>query len=361
MKNLFLILSVLLAAGAVQAQPAETYVAGQRQPTHITLLPIYQQFDDGNLQLSEFSVPLTAFFPVRRDLGVSLRVGQASARADNLESISGLTDVQLTATYARPVGTGSVVLGLGVNLPSGTQELTAQEFETLALVSLNVFGFQVPSFGRGPGLAPSVTWAQPVSETFVVGLGVAYQLRGAFDPRDDLTGSYDPGDELLLTGGFDARLAPGTSLSGDVTYTRYTTDTVGDAEVFETGDKIVVTAQLRRAMGFHTLWVLGRLRTRSAGDVLVTGQPVEAEKFNPDVTEVRGQYRHRVSPRLFVAVHAQARFFEALPTLPQTNVFGAGLAPEFVLSRQVRLPVRATYYFGDLTGFEVGGGLALRL
>ena len=361
MRRLFLVLLMFVPLSPVWAQTGQSYLAGQRQPTQVTIFPVYQQYDDDGVEISEFSVPVVAFFPLQRNLSVSLHVSQATASADGFESISGLTDVQLATSYYRRVGSGSVVLNLGLNLPSGKQDLTEEEFNTLLLVSRNVFDFRVPSFGRGLGIAPSITWAQPLSETFVVGLGASYQYRGSFDPVEGLVDRFDPGEELLLTGGFDARVGAGATLSGDVSVTIYGTDTVGDIDVFEAGQKMVVTAQFRQTMGYNVLWLLARYRTRAEGSLIADGTSLDAGKLNPDQIELRGQYQHRIRQGFYVGVHGQARLLDEAVNFEETNLYGAGVSGEFTVSPQVRVPVRFMYVFGDLAGLETGVGLILNL
>ncbi len=361
MRHFLLVMLMLVPLTPVWAQSGQVYLAGQRQPTQVTIFPVYQQYDDDGVKISEFSVPVVAFFPLKRNLGVSLHVSQANASADGFESLSGLTDVQLAASYFRRVGEGSVVLNLGLNLPSGKQDLTDEEFNTLLLVSRNVFDFRVPGFGRGLGIAPSITWAQPLSERFVVGVGVSFQYRASFDPVEGLAGSFDPGEEVLLTGGFNARVGAGASLSGDVSVTLYGTDTLGDVDVFEAGAKTVVTAQYRQTRGFNVLWLLARYRTRAEGSLIENGTTLDAGKLNPDQFELRGQYRYRVHQGLYVGAHAQARLLDEALNVEKTNLLGAGVSAEFTVSPQVRVPLRFTYVFGDLTGLETGVGLIINL
>lgn len=361
---LFLVL-LLLAVPAAQAQTSQPYLAGQRQPTTITFVPTYQQFDqfgDRDGQVAEVSLPLFVYLPVRRNVGVSVQLSQASVTADDAPSLGGLTDVQLAASYFRAVGSGSVVFGLGLNLPSGAQAFTLDELDTAFLLSQNVYSFRVPSFGRGLGLAPSITWAQPLSPSFVVGLGATFQYRGPYEPLADMLDSYDPGDEILLTGGFDARLAPGITLAADIAVTLYGSDAVGDEDIFAAGTRTVITAQFRRRWGQGVAGLLARYRASGKNRFLDGGSLItEAERTTPTHVDVRGHARHRVHPSIEAGVVGVLRLFEETPVFPSTSLFGTGVTSTFLLSSRVRLPVRFTYYFGDLAGLEASAGLVLRL
>ncbi len=166
---------------------------------------------------------------------------------------------------------------------------------------------------------------------------------------------------MLLTGGFDARVGASATFSGDVSLTIYGTDTVGDIDVFEAGQKTVVTAQFRQTMGYHVLWLLARYRTRAEGSLIAGGTSLDAGKINPDQIELRGHYRRRIRQGFYVGVHGQARMLDEAVNFEQTNLFGAGVSGEFTVSPQMRVPVRFTYIVGDLTGLEAGAGLIINL
>ena len=365
MNRLLLLLLFLLATPVAFAQNAQPYLAGQRQPTTITFMPTYQQFDhfgDRGGHITEFSLPLFAYLPLRRNVGVSLQLSQASVTADKAPSLDGLTDVQLAASYSTSVGVGSVVIGLGLNLPSGAQKFKLDELDTAFLLSQNVYRFRVPSFGRGWGLAPSVTWAQSLSASFVIGLGATYQYRGPYYPLADMLDAYDPGDEILLTGGFDARLAPSTTLAADVAIIVYGSDAVGDENILEAGTRTVVTAQLRRRGAQGEMGFLVQYRTSGKNSVFEGGSLVtEAEQTTPTQVGIRGHARRLMHSYADVGIVGVIRIFEGTSAIPNTTLFGMGVTPTVILSPRVHIPVLFTYYFGDLAGLEASAGLELRL
>src|SRR5690606_28120510 len=115
--------------------------------------------------------------------------------------------------------------------------LSSEEFRTSVLLSQHVYGFRVPVLGQGFNAAPGLTVAVPVSDRVVVGVGFAYQYRGAFEPLDDGR-SYDPGDEVLVTGGLDAALSDTWTISGDASYALYQTDRLDDEDRYRSGTKV---------------------------------------------------------------------------------------------------------------------------
>ena len=81
------------------------------------------------------------------------------------------------------------MLNLGANLPSGKSEVTPEEFVTLSVISQSLFNFRTPSLGQGLGYTPGLTVAFPLGNQLALGLGVAYQRRGAVSS----TGRYGGG------------------------------------------------------------------------------------------------------------------------------------------------------------------------
>lgn len=360
----FLPLLLLLLPQVAHAQSASALLAGQRQPLQVTVVPVYQAYTLYEQTTTEISVPVTLFVPIRRNWGVSVRAAWAQVSGDGVTDLSGITDAQTYVSYYQPLGKGSIVLGMGLNLPSGKQQLTQEEFATLALLSRNAYNFQTPSFGLGLGFSPSFTLAYPIGEGLAVGVGAAYQYRGGFVPLENMPDPYDPGDEILVTGGFDARLSRTVSLVADVTYTMYDIDTVGEAEVFEAGDKLVTTVQLRHRGVRTQSWLLARYRSRAKSSLAVAEGTLveEAEKVLPNQADVMAGFRTVLAPSFAVGLRAEVRHFDETMALPGVQtIYGLGGTVEVIATPQLRIPARFVYQGGDISGIEVGVGLHVRL
>jgi hypothetical protein len=297
---------------------------------------------------------------VNRRLRLGVSASRAVARGDSVATLSGFSDARLGLNYRGTLGQSSYVLSLGVNVPSGKDELTDAEFRTSYVLSQDYLRFQVPHFGQGFNLSPGLTLAFPLSDRLVVGAGMTYQVLGSYRPASSLLSDYDPGNELLLTGGLDYRLTPETSFSADLTYTLYGVDTLGEEEVFAAGNKVVLSAQLRRRTGFDEIWLFGRYRTRAKNEVALAGLLIEeTAKTLPNQADLMGYYRFRLAPRVQLSLLAEARFVEATPFREAATIGGAGVAPAFALSDGMEVPLRLLYSFGGLTGLEVACGLTL--
>ncbi len=354
------LLMLALAAEAI-AQDDALYLSSRQQPIRISIGALYQSYTEDDSTLSEVSIPLAVSVPLGRNLGVSLIASQASASGDAVESLSGVSDAQVGLSYYQQIGQGSVVVSLGVNLPSGKSELTPQEFETAIFLSQHFYNFRVSGFGQGFNVSPGVVVAFPVSENAVFGVGASYQLKGAYTPIEGMD-DYDPGDEILLTGGFDYRAGPTTNFSADVTYTIYGSDTFGDADVFSAGDKVTATAQWLRYIRANELRFVARYRSISKSSrPAVVGVAGEELRTLPAQVFLRGVYRHRLNPTFTLGVLAQARLFDETDNFSSKTLFDVGLMPEVALSNNTALRLRFLYTLGDFTGFEAGGGLAFEL
>ncbi len=361
MKSYLLFLPLLMLNGEALAQ-ADPYIISRQG--YVRVLPLHQSWSvDGGVKFSETSIVTMAYAPLSRVAGLTLRAAGGGSGGD-VTSLSGLSDVQASFNYH--LEKANVVLGLRTSFPSGKKKLTQEEFETSGLFSNNIFHLQVPNFGTGFNVEPSAVWAVPVRDGFVLGLGASYQNRGKFQPLEEF-GDYDPGDEVLVTGGLDVRLSEGTTLSADAVFSVYGKDKLDDDVVFAAGSKIVVYAQLHRDFGGNELALGVRYRSRGKSELQVGDNFVsEDEKVEPDQVELAGSYVMRVNDRFSVSILAEGRFSQETPaSFSGIKLGGVGLAPVLTLSDNVSLPARLKYYTGSmkgggtLTGFEAGIGMSV--
>ena len=368
-----LVVTGCLALGSVLAGPAlaqdnnlddryEVYLSSQREPLRIVVGAVYQQYQDlDDTEVTQLSTPVALFVPVGRRLGLSVTTSYATAEGDDLETISGLSDVQVGASFYQQLGEGSLVLNLGVNVPVGEREFTADEFTTAVVLGQHYFDFRVPSFGQGLNIAPGLTLAYPVSERVAVGVGVAYQNRGGFRPVDGLNVDYDPGDEVMVTGGLDVKLSTISALSVDVSYTMFDADVLGEAEVFTPGDKLVLTGQVLGRPGRSLLQLLGRYRTQDKSTFPAGSGLADRDlRVVPAQALIRGLYRPRLADALSVGLLVQARIFEETELFEALTLTDVGVLPTFYFG-SVALETRFIYTSGNVSGFEAGGGLSIRI
>lgn len=359
-RALTLSLLVLFIPATGQAQAPVRSLTSQAQPVRLSVQPTYQRYEDGGESISAWSVPVAAVVPLGRHFNVSLRTSVVTAQWRS--RLSGLDDVRASLGYTRSVGKGSLALTLGVNVPVGKAKLSPEEVETAALLAQNVYDFRVPGLGQGLNVSPSLTYAFPIGEDVAVGLGAAYQYRGSYDPQQNQEASYDPGNEVLLTGGLDVRLAPTATLSGDVTYTFYGNDALDGNAVYEAGDKITSTLQFVWTQEFNELRLLARYRSRARSSLPVAGGAGLTEvQAVPDQIRASGRYELHLSDAVSLAGLVRGRLFGETERFSARRVLDLGVAPEFALSSTLDLQPRLIYTLGGFSGVEAGLGLEMNL
>ncbi len=360
MKQATLSLLAMLLASAVYAQTGGTLQAGQRQSGFVSIQSTYQSFTVDEVNIAEFSAPLTVFVPLGTRAGMALTAAGASVSGDTVSTLSGLSDTQLHLSYNQRLGRASLVASLRFNVPNGAKELSRAEFATLTQLSLNQYDFRLPGFGAGMGVSPGITLALPVSERAAVGIGAAFQYRGGYMPIKNLIDSYKPGNEVLLTAGFNVRISQPLNWSVDATYTAYESDRLGDQAFFSPGNKMVLTSRLSFTQGYNQAWIQALVRNREPNSLInPDGLEIEEEfRTLPDQKKVAAGYTMRMASRSYLSLVADARFFGDASILPDVStVYSGGLTLDIAVSRAVAIPLQGRIFAGDLTGYEFGFGI----
>ncbi|MCI0495807.1 hypothetical protein L0Z72_12450 [candidate division KSB1 bacterium] len=334
------------------------------QTGFLKIMPLYQSWKIGdNFSVSEVSIPLFLYYPLNRQMSLSLQGSQASVSGD-MPGLNGITDVQLAFNYQWQE---NLVFNVGFNVPSGKKELSMSEFQTSALLSLNHFTFQVPNFGQGFNASPGLTWALPLGEKAVFGLGASYQYKGKFKPLKGMSDDYDPGDEILVTGGVDLLMSEKTTFAVDVVYIFFGEDKIDNQKVYRSGNKILINARFRTWIDYNELVVLAHYRSKSKNSYVIGGVfQEELDNTTPDQIEVMGQYRMRWNPKFYATVLAEARSFQPTSFADGVTIIGGGLAPEILLLPNLAVLAKIKYLFGNyandlhLSGLELGIGFSLK-
>ncbi len=358
----FLFLLGMVAPAAL----AQVEQGSNERQSILSITPIFQSWSLGDdTTMSEFTTILSLSQPIGNSTNVTLRASAASTGGDPAR-LSGLNDMQVRATHT--LEAARLVLSLGLNIPTGKSELTAEEFATSMLLSSPALSWSTPGFGQGFNVQPGAVWAIPFSENVVGGIGVAYYYKGAFTTIKGYE-EFDPGDEIAVTGGIDFQLAEATNLSADVLFTMYGSDKLGSEEVFKAGEKIVVSAQFNKALGQNELTILGRYRTRGKGETGFAGSLVSADEASePNQVDILGQYSIFINKQLKIRFGIEGKVQSETPTdLSAATLFGARIAPEVSLSRTITANPWVRYQTGtvkgdrSISGIEAGVGLRVVL
>ena len=348
-------------ASLAQAQDQRFYMGSSQQPIQISVGVSYQQYADEDRQLSQLGFPFRAFVPFTPHIGFAVITNPVLIEADSQAPVDGMSDAQVALSYFRNIGAGSIVVSLGANLPSGKRELTTDEFATIALLSQDFYSFAVPVLGQGFNLAPGVTVAYPINNNVVVGAGASYQLKGEYKPVTGMDEGFTPGDELMVTGGLDVRVAPAWALSANVSYVIYQEDTLGDVSVFESGDQIFVTLQGLGNLGTNQLRMTARYRGKAKSQLPVGDQVTTAPRTVPQQFSFTTTYGMRIQSNLTATLLGRVGHYEETDFFASKTRFDLGAYQEYQFDELVGAVLRFVYTFGSFPGVEIGGGLTFSL
>jgi len=351
-KTLFLLICLMLT-NTIHADD-DAYIISQK--AKLTLLSSYQLWQSDNDDISEFSIPIQLYYPFSRSLSFSISGQQANASGDNYSDLRGLSDAQINCSYF--LEDANLVLNSGINIPSGKKELTIEEFETSRILSLSHFNFRLPGFGQGLNLNFGATWAFPVSRNVVIGLGGSYQFKGSYKPLSDMEFDYNPGDEVLLTAGFDMAISRITSVSVDGIFTSYSSDKYNDIDIFKAGNKFTVAMHITHYIGYNDLSLFLRYRTRSKSSLPVTGSlTAEAEKSIPNNFDINAHYRFQLNNHIKLAILSTGRFYQASALNDGVSICGGGLGAEYLFNNNWSVLTNLKYYIGSYTNSDDFSGI----
>lgn len=347
----------VFSAHAQGGGDAADALTSQERPVRIIFRPTYQQFEQDDQAIRQWSAPLVAVVPFGESWQVSVRGSGASAGGDDLQTLSGLTDIRAALSYTQPVGDGSLILTANVNAPTGKEELTPEEFSTARLLSRNFYRFRVPGFGQGLGAGTGVTWAIPVSESVVIGIGGAFRYNGGYTPTAGQQAEYNPGEETRITGGLDVRLSPMSALSADATLYLYGTDTVGGAERFKAGNQVSARLQYLRRGDRHTVRIVAEYRNQEKSTLPLREGDDRALQVLPTRGTLRGQYTVGVAEEIDLQFSAAGRWYGETTAYESQTLVTIGLAPRFSIGEAFTIAPEAAYTAGTIMGLEGGVGL----
>jgi hypothetical protein len=193
--------------------------------------------DNAKTTISQVSLPLHGFVPIRDDMEALFYVASSSNSFDDGNSDVGLSGLgDLRGQFSSAWYDDRVLLGIGINLPTGKTSLRPDE-DALVLASLSrdFLDFPMRRFGEGLGLSVLVGGAQMLGE-LRCGAGITYRYNGAYDPFEGVE-DYNPGDAVSLNVGADWG-SDQLVLSGDVILTYHGADEQAGAKVFKHSSQV---------------------------------------------------------------------------------------------------------------------------
>lgn len=347
-------LVLVLAGYGPQAATAQQMGTTAPPAPRVASSMVWQSYQlaDGT-RLRQLSLPLSVRVPVGTGTAVSLRANTALTEGPDAPSFVGISDVRLGATTRVPVGRGQVVLGLRVMLPVGTTQWTAERFQTIVRVSRDYLRFRTPAYGQGLSVAPSILYARPLSDRLTAGIGLRYQVRGAYEPFTTMADPFAPGNDLALTGGLDVQLTRYWVVSTDALYTWYAEDKIGGTALFSAGNQLIVGTALVGERGRDTVTLRLRYRQRGQPTLPEAGPAVRTVS---DYTSAQGSYRWQPAPGFALHARLTGRWYAASDVTERLRLVDLSLAPSARVTDEVHLRGHLTYTAGTFDGLEAGLG-----
>lgn len=331
------------------------------RPVRIAVRPEYRRFVDNGQTLAQWSFPVSVVVPFRERWQVSLQGGAAVGRVGDLPDLSGPTDVQAALSYARPAGDGSVIINATASAPTGKHELNREEFIAATFLSQRFYQFPVSSVGQGFGSGASITWATPLSESVVVGLGGAFRYHSEYDPVAGRTQQYNPGNEGRLTTGIDIQVSRLSAVSADLSLVLYGTDTLGGVDQFNTGHRASIRVQYLRRVDGRTLRIVGRYRQQEKSTLpLRLGSDLQRQVL-PSQGGLRGTYTTPLSGLVDVRVTAAGRWYGETTAFDRKTLGKLGAEMGIGVGRGVEVAPQIGVTVGSFSGLVGGMSLTAEL
>jgi len=212
-----------------------------------------------NEKTTQLAVPLFAIIPVLPSLTIDVGTAFAIARNER-ETIdtnntpltvtseqSGLTDTQLRANYT--IGQDFVVLTAGLNLPTGSATIEADQLAAATRIGSDFLTFPISGFGAGMRMTGGVAVARPLGQ-WNWGFGVSMRQASSYEPFKDATGTptkFTPGPEYRARVGLDHGFGTGRIGVG-FTYSKFGDDKA-NAVTYNTGDRYIGQVSVTNAFG----------------------------------------------------------------------------------------------------------------
>jgi hypothetical protein len=232
----FLLSALMVTAGtsSVLAQSGANFaVVGVYQTYSFS-----QSFENetGVKSASLAMLPLAFQYSVTRSVSFDIYSAYAHGSVKSggtTSSLDGLVDTRLRATInVSP----SLSLITSVNLPTGKSQHDSDEAIVAAALSTELLGFREALWGTGFGVTTGFATAWRANATTGIGLGASYRLATEFEPSDDATLKYRPGNEIRVRLALDKNIGANKLTLGG-TFQNYSDDQINGRNLFAPGNR----------------------------------------------------------------------------------------------------------------------------
>lgn len=274
--------------------------------------------------------------------------------------LSGLTD--LTVRVLVPVMGDRARLIVAGNIPTGTETLTEAQLPVAAVLTTDILGMPVRTFGSGAGVTTGLALAQPVGD-WVAGGIVVYRMGGAYEPIAPATAGspsaeFRPGSEFRMRLGLERPRVGGTTWRLAGSWSRFAPDATEERDVFARGDRLMGEAVAEFPVGRGAATMYGWGMYRSESDIFAGAEPETAPSST--LAAVGGVLAHPLTPTFTLRPRAELLLQRGKPGFGSGNgwIARAGSGASFRLG-SMRVDPAVLLQVGGLEDDDVFG-LVLR-
>lgn len=322
-----------------------------------------EEMDD---PIQQTVVPIVCFYPLTPNWYLNVSNSPAYAAFGN-SSLSGISDTWIRTTYITP--NEKFMLNLGIGAPTGKAQLSNNEYVMLMSLSENAFRFRLPSYGQGLNVKVGGGMAIPLQGKSVLGLGVNYIYKDAYNFLNGLDIEYNPGDEINIVTGISVPVGKQGKWSTDIIYSIYNKDKFSgdDLPEIDAGDKILVNTSLAYKLKAGFFYAAIRFRQRGNNDLYIPLQPVVSKKTIGDQIETDGLYQFSQWKQGGLSFIWDGRFYsDNEDGYGKATIYGFGLALQHMLTPMVQGKFQMKYLQGSIseinvTGIDVLAGVKISL
>lgn len=277
----------------------------------------YDRFKDDTAAENIGSEITTLFSLSYRGEQLSSRVIGAYANSDfdsgnpavSDASISSLTDTLVSVSYSVSDLPVTLIFGVDVNLPTGKEKLTTEQFNAELGDKNNLV--EIDNFGDGFNLNLSFGLARQFSQVSLA-LGTSYIIRGEYDPTADISNDeLNPADEFSLASIIRVEPSKTLSLTGFIGYVFFGTDQVNGQDSFREGDKLTLGTDIIFDLNPYRIAVSlqDSIQAKNKQINAATSVTAERETTNGDEFFASINFDYKVSKDFTLQAIADTRIF----------------------------------------------------
>lgn len=317
--------------------------------------------DFGTDYIRQIAFPIAVGVPIGKraslDIGTYYATTSVKAGGDD-QSTSGFTDTQLKLSYV--FGSDAVVASVAVNLPTGQEKTSQEDFAIGATASSAFLLFPVNSYGTGTSVTPGLAAATTVG-SWNVGLAASVRWSAEYQPFDDETldeARYKPGLETRVRLGLD-RLMGRSRFQIGGTFSTFATDELrgggfGNGE-YDPGNRFLADIGFLTPVSNGTLnlyaWNYHRVSTRADDDTSSAGG-------RENIFSLGATGSFPLGARTSLEPVADARFWS--PESGSGKLVGFGTGVKFQVGRSLVLVPAARVDFGSLKSSDDADSSSLK-